>query len=174
MSDFYYKIKKSRRRTLAIHVLRDGSVEVRAPLNTSDMTIEKFVFKKSEWIKARIADAQKNHSEEPSVSELKALKIKAMNILPQRTEYYAKLMGVEYKGVKITEAKTRWGSCSGKNSICFSCRLMTKPEAAQDYVIVHELAHVSHKNHGKEFWAEVARVFPDYKERRELLIVKSE
>lgn len=72
-------------------------------------------------------------------------------------------------GLKITSARTRFGSCSGKNSICFSWRLMDYPELAIDYVVVHELAHIVHKNHGPQFWALVERYLPDYRARRAML-----
>lgn len=72
-------------------------------------------------------------------------------------------------GLKITSARTRFGSCSGQNSICFSWRLMDYPELAIDYVVVHELAHIVHKNHGSQFWALVERYLPDYRARRAML-----
>jgi len=72
-------------------------------------------------------------------------------------------------GLKITSARTRFGSCSSKNSICFSWRLMYYPEPAIDYVVVHELAHIAHKNHGPQFWALVERYLPDYRARRAML-----
>lgn len=72
-------------------------------------------------------------------------------------------------GLKITSARTRFGSCSGKNSICFSWRLMDYPEPAIDNVVVHELAHIAHKNHGPQFWALVERYLPDYRARRAML-----
>ena len=84
-------------------------------------------------------------------------------------EHYARLMGVQPAGVRITGARTRFGSCSGSNRICFSWRLMDYPEAAVDYVVVHELAHIVHKNHGPQFWALVARYLPDWRARRALL-----
>ena len=74
-------------------------------------------------------------------------------------------MGVEYSGVKITSAKTRYGSCSAENSICFSYLLMLKPLRAVDYVVVHELAHTVHHNHSRQFYALIEKYMPDYKER---------
>jgi predicted metal-dependent hydrolase len=71
--------------------------------------------------------------------------------------------------VKITSAKTRFGSCSGKNNICFSYILMQYPEQAIDYVVLHELAHTRHHNHGPKFWALVEKYMPDYKQRRQML-----
>ena len=84
-------------------------------------------------------------------------------------QHYAKLMTLYPTGLKITSARTRFGSCSGKNSICFSWRLMDYPESAIDYVVVHELAHIAHKNHGPQFWALVERYLPDYRARRAML-----
>ena len=76
-------------------------------------------------------------------------------------------MGVEPTGIKITAARTRYGSCSGKNSLCFSCFLMNCPEEAIDLVVVHELCHIRVKNHGPQFYALLAQVLPDYRQRRE-------
>ena len=78
-------------------------------------------------------------------------------------------MGVQPAGIAITGARKRFGSCSGKNRICFSWRLMAYPEAAIDYVVVHELAHIRHKNHGPDFYAFVQEILPDWRERRALL-----
>ncbi|MEG1614194.1 MAG: M48 family metallopeptidase, partial [Oscillospiraceae bacterium] len=71
--------------------------------------------------------------------------------------------------VKITSAEKRFGSCSGKNSLCFSYRLMQYPQDAIDYVIVHELAHIKHKNHSKNFYELIEQYMPDYKERNAIL-----
>ena len=78
-------------------------------------------------------------------------------------------MGVTPTGLKITTARKRWGSCSGKNSLCFSCFLMDRPEAAIDLVVVHELCHIRVKNHGPAFYALLERYLPDWRERKQLL-----
>ena len=98
-----------------------------------------------------------------------ALRQRAGEVLPGKVAHYAAIMGVVPASVKITAARTRFGSCSGKNSLCFSLYLMRYPEAAIDYVVVHELAHIRHHDHSPAFYAEVARVMPDYKERARLL-----
>ena len=72
-------------------------------------------------------------------------------------------------GIKITSARTRFGSCSGKNSICFSWRLMLYPPEAIDYVIVHELAHIRHHDHSPAFYALIEQYLPDWKARMKLL-----
>ena len=97
------------------------------------------------------------------------LRQRAARVLPERVAYFARLTGLRPTGLKITAAKTRFGSCSAKNSICLSFYLCGYPEAAIDYVVLHELAHICYKNHGKAFYAFIARYMPDYKERIRLL-----
>ena len=105
----------------------------------------------------------------PTEAEIAALKEKARAILPQKVAYYAAVMGVTPTGVRITSAKGRFGSCNAKNALCFSWRLMQYPEAAVDYVVVHELAHIKQHNHSAAFYREVQKVLPDYKAREQLL-----
>jgi len=96
-------------------------------------------------------------------------KLAAKNHLPQRTHYFANIMGIKPVRVGITSAKTRWGSCSTEKRINYSWRLMMASDDIIDYVIVHELAHILEFNHPGQFWATVASVLPDYKQRRERL-----
>ena len=90
-------------------------------------------------------------------------------MLPERVNYYSKIMGVEPTGIKITSAQKRFGSCSTKNSICFSYILMLYPQEAIDYVVVHELAHIRFHNHSKDFYGFIESVLPDYRNREKLL-----
>jgi hypothetical protein len=90
----------------------------------------------------------------------------AKNLLTNKVTRYAKLVGVTPIAVKINGAKTRWGSCSGKNSINFSWRLFMASDDSIDYVVVHELAHIKEHNHSDRFWAVVESVLPDYRERK--------
>ena len=78
-------------------------------------------------------------------------------------------MGVCPTGITVTGAQKRFGSCSAKDRLCFSYHLMRYPEPAIDYVVVHELAHIFHKNHSKSFYAYVEKYMPDYKECEKLL-----
>lgn len=89
--------------------------------------------------------------------------------LTGRVDHFAQIMGVAPTGLKISGARTRWGSCSSKNSLNFSWRLILCPPAEVDYVVVHELCHLRQKNHSPAFWAEVGRVLPDYALRRKRL-----
>ena len=105
----------------------------------------------------------------PTQAEIGALKEKARQVLPPKIAYYSEKMGLFPTGVRITSARTRYGSCSGKNSLCFSCFLMNCPDAAMDLVVVHELCHIQVKNHGPDFYALLEQVLPDWRERKKLL-----
>jgi len=89
----------------------------------------------------------------------------AKEYLTERALYYKAIMGTEPFTVKISGAKTRWGSCSVKHSVNFSWRLMMAGDNVIDYVVVHELAHLHEMNHSRRFWAIVSRIMPDYKKR---------
>lgn len=76
---------------------------------------------------------------------------------------YSKQMGVKPKRVTIKEQKKRWGSCSSLGHLHFNWRLSMAPQEVIAYLVVHELAHLVHMNHSKDFWTLVARHMPDYK-----------
>ena len=96
-------------------------------------------------------------------------KSQAEIILKKRVIEYASRMGVTPSAVRITNAKTRWGSCSGNNSINFSWRLIMAENDVIDYVVVHELAHIKEHSHSARFWAEVENILPYYKLRQKSL-----
>jgi predicted metal-dependent hydrolase len=76
---------------------------------------------------------------------------------------------VTYGRITVRNQRTRWGSCSSKGNLNFNCLLMLAPPDILDYVVVHELCHRKEMNHSPKFWAEVAKVIPDYKERQKWL-----
>ena len=166
-----YEIVRSRRRTVALEVTREGRVLVRAPLRMPQGEIERFVASHAAWLEKAQAKVAARQAAHPPLTEQEtaALRQRAREVLPGRVAHYAAIMGVTPTSVKITSARTRFGSCSGKNGICFSLYLMQYPEAAIDYVVVHELAHIRHHDHSPAFYAEVAKVLPDHKERMKLL-----
>lgn len=108
-------------------------------------------------------------SEEIKQAVIQIYRLTAKRLLTNKTVELAKQMNVTPSAVKINGAKTRWGSCSGKNSINYSWRLMMAEDEAIDYVVVHELAHLKELNHSSRFWAIVAGVLPDYKAREDKL-----
>lgn len=166
-----YTIIRSDRKTIGLEVRRDGSILVRAPMRLSRDRIDRFVQEHRQWI-LRAQNRQEIRSAahpEPDEQEINRLKAKAKELLPGKVAAFAKIMGLSPAGITITGAKTRFGSCSSANRLSFSWRLMQYPEAAIDYVVVHELAHIVHKNHSPEFYTLVAGYLPDHKQRRALL-----
>lgn len=166
-----YILRRSRRKTAVLEVTEAGEVLVRAPLQMPQSTIDALVARHESWIvKARARQAARRQRWETITPEMEAdLRRQAAEVLPQLAARYGEAMGLHPTAVKITGARTRFGSCSGKDSICFSWRLLCYPAAAVEYVVVHELAHIAHKNHGPQFWALVAQTLPDYRQRQALL-----
>lgn len=99
----------------------------------------------------------------------KLLMDRAKSVIPPRVHYYARTMGVTYGRISIRMQKTRWGSCSSDGNLNFNACLVNAPREIMDYVVVHELCHRKEMNHSPRFWAEVEKVLPDYKERRQWL-----
>ena len=166
-----YELIRSDRRTIGLEVKRDGRVIVRAPRHLPQREIDRFLADRAAWIqnaKARQHSRAETHPE-PTEAEKKAYIRAAKEILPGRVDYWSKRMNLYPTQIRITSARTRFGSCSSQGHICFSWRLMQYPEEAIDYVVVHELAHLRHMNHSPAFYALVARYLPDWKRRKALL-----
>jgi predicted metal-dependent hydrolase len=84
-------------------------------------------------------------------------------------EYNHLFFRKEIKGIRFKNNQSNWGSCSNKANLNFSTRLLFAPEAVQDYVIIHELAHLVELNHSDRFWALVEQAMPDYLEKEKWL-----
>lgn len=165
-----FEIIRSSRKTLCLEITREAKVLVRAPRRASKATIEEFVAKHTEWIEKHIAVRErKNEREYADEEREEELREIAKIIIPKKVEKFASIMNVSPASVKITGAKTRFGSCSGKNGLCFSWRVMCYPEKAVDYVVVHELAHILYHDHSKNFWKTVEKYMPDYREGEKML-----
>jgi len=205
-----YTLNRSNRKTVGIYI-RNGMVEVRAPLKYSQAEIDKFVTSKEKWIRDKLASSQEQtermnafaldygskiyyrgklypiearpgklagfdgtcfymplNLEPPHIKNLciQIYRNLAKKYLTAKVAEFAPQMGVMPVSVKINNAKTRWGSCSSKKSLNFSWRLIMGDDDVIDYVVVHELAHLSQMNHSAAFWAIVKNILPDYKQRR--------
>ncbi len=206
-----FTVIRSNRKTAAIYIRPDASVEVRAPLKMPLREIERFVAAKEAWIRAKLSLVEERQTEQAAFvltygdsvlyrgaaypiaarpgrrvgfdgacfymspglepEQIKAAcvqvyRLLAKQLLTEKTLQFAAQMGVSPAGVKITGAKTRWGSCSLHGSISFAWRLVMAEEDTIDYVVVHELAHLRQMNHSERFWRAVAEVLPDYQQRR--------
>jgi len=201
---------RSKRKTIAIIVQRDGKVLVRAPLKAPEALIRQFVESKSGWISEKKAQAAKHAplaarkfaagekfpylGQEYPLSVMagtgaalrfeqgflltktalpkaqllleKWYKTAARRVLTERVIHYAQKFGLKYEKIRLSSARTRWGSCSSRGTLSFTWRLVMAPLEVVDYVVIHELAHLRVKNHSPVFWAEVAKMLPDFKRPR--------
>ena len=207
------KLIRSKRRTIALIIERDGSFIVRAPMRASTAAIETFIQQKADWI---ISTRDRMKSIEPilgkqytdgekflflgSSFDLKLVgfqkhllhfdsgftlsraaqakgeqvftrwyKERALEIISERVRQYSQQYNFTPKQVKISSAKTRWGSCSPNGTLNFTWRLVMAPLEVIDYVVAHELAHLRVKNHSSKFWKMVESIYPEYKKQRKWL-----
>ena len=207
------RIIRSKRRTIALIVERDGSITVRAPRQMSVKAITGFVEKHARWAEKKQAELhsiapvqprryeageqflylghayplevvrgtngklvlngsfQLDESEQGNAELIfrNWYRAQAGKIIGQRATVFAAQFQIAVGKIRITSARTRWGSCSANGTLSFSWRLLMTPLEVIDYVVVHELAHTVHHNHSHRFWKLVEAWMPDYKERRNLL-----
>ncbi len=95
--------------------------------------------------------------------------VQAETILRQRILHYQDKIQAYPRGERITSARYQWGSCSSKDRLTFSWRLIMAPLRIIDYVVIHELVHLRERNHSSRFWKIVEEHLPDYRERRRWL-----
>ncbi len=96
-------------------------------------------------------------------------KERAREIFTERVNFYSRKLKLYPKEIRISSAKTRYGSCTADNKVFFSFRLVMAPYLKIDYVIVHELAHIKIKNHSQRFWKYMEEVMPEYRKYRKWL-----
>ncbi len=172
-----YTIIKSKRKTFSLAIDENADIIFRVPLRASNKQVRQLAEEKSHWIitnylKMREKIGSKPHSDLSEVQRtaLEArYKEAARSYIPKRVAYYHAMTGGTYKRISIRDQKTRWGSCSSKGTLSFNWRLMLAPPAVLDYVVVHELCHLTHMNHSKAFWQAVEAVCPDYRNLRKWL-----
>lgn len=90
----------------------------------------------------------------------------AQKVIPERLTYYSQRLHLFPKGVRITNARCRWGSCSYDNQLSFSWRIILAPLVIIDYILIHELIHIKEKNHSERFWKFLESALPDYRTHR--------
>lgn len=165
------RIRKSRTRQIRISVSAGGAI-LTLPYFVSYRRGFAFLKEKEDWVVEKFKEFTSGPTSflrQGSRNEFKMLRTEALRVVEECVRKYAAGYDVLPKKISIRNQKTRWGSCSQRETLCFSYRLILLPERLREYVIVHELSHLREFNHSPAFWALVARVFPDYRGLREEL-----
>jgi len=166
-----YQLTRKRVKNLNIRVREDGTVAVSIPLRMSAEAADRFVAANAAWVlqaqaRARrrsLRDAQPLPDKETALAYFTAMSDK---VYPA----FADVLGGQKPTIKVRSMTSRWGVCAmEKRQITFALQLYNQPAAAQIYVVVHEYCHFLQPNHSPAFWAEVAKLLPDWKARRNLL-----
>lgn len=170
------RLIRSGRKTMALEINKNLEILVRAPWLMPEYQVLSFLRDRSDWLEDKLLVQKKRRIEQERLrtvtpapltkADIQNLAEQARQVLPERTSFFARLLGVTYGRITIRNQKTRWGSCSAKGNLNYNCLLMLTPPEIQDYVVVHELCHRLEMNHSPRFWNHVANILPDYKERR--------
>ena len=168
-----YELIFADRRSVRLQLRDDGSLLVRAPRWMSRREVDAFVASKERWICEKRAILARGNRDwggaALSPEELAQLRKAAQADLGARLEKWAARLGVHPTKLTIRTQRARWGSCSSRGAISLNALLLLAPETVRDYVVVHELCHMKEMNHSRHFWAEVARILPNYAESRDWL-----
>lgn len=173
----YSLIRSNNRKSCSISIDPEGHITVRVPARITQKEISHLLIDKRIWIVTKYLEVLKQQQTRP-VSDLTDVQREALEqryiaaakeYFPKRTSYFQQLTGGSYNRISVRDQKTRWGSCSAKGTLSFNWRLMLAPPAIQDYVIIHELCHLTYMNHSNAFWEKVESVCPDYRTARKWL-----
>ena len=172
-----YTLIRSSRKSCSISIDQNGQITVRVPMRTSEKAISHLLIEKRLWIITKYLEIQEQQKNRP-VSDLTDIQraaleqryiVAAKDYFPKRITYFVQFTGGSYSRITIRDQKTRWGSCSAKGTLSFNWRLMLAPPTILDYVVVHELCHLTYMNHSAAFWKKVESVYPDYRTARKWL-----
>lgn len=155
-------------KSIKFSISTSGRLSMSVPKYTSNFLAKRFLESNRNIIREKlpVKDPREQRARD---YQKKVLMKKAKEYLPYRLEYFAKLYGYSYDKCRLSHANTRWGSCSSNRTISLNIGLMKVPEVLRDYVILHELAHLNHMDHSKEFWAEVGLHDKNYKSHEKKL-----
>ena len=172
-----YTLIRSSRKSCSISIAADGQITVRVPLRTGDREILHLLTDRQHWIITKYLQQREKQESKP-VSDLTELQraeltkryiAAAKDYFPKRAAYFRQFTGGIYHRITIRDQKTRWGSCSARGTLSFNWRLMLAPPSVLDYVVVHELCHLTHMDHSAAFWQAVEAAYPDYPIARQWL-----
>lgn len=160
-----YTLIRAHKRTLSLQVNAAGQLIARAPYLMPKFLIDRFVAEKQSWIDKRIKEMAKPLA--PKVEHFTEIELK--KYIASETKKYSDLMGLHPTSLRYTHVRTYWGTCSPTGVLSFNLALCFTPKECVSYVVVHELAHLRWKGHGKRFWDLVEKYYPRTKAARTLL-----
>lgn len=166
-----WSLKRSRRaKYMRLRVHPGGVVVLTVPFASPHSAIRAFLSNQTEWLKRAVARMMQ-YKALPVKGRRDYLKHKeeARAFLHERTLYWNSMYNFQFQRIAIKNTRRTWGSCSRKGNLNFSYSLLFLPRELADYVVVHELCHLTHPNHSRSFWAEVARTIPDFQACRQEL-----
>jgi len=160
-----YILTRSRRRTLALQVNREGELVVHAPLLYPKFLIDQFVSSKERWISKRRAEQKQPLATPKAILSSEELK----TFVDKQVSYYSDKMRLYPHSTRFAQVNSYWGTCNPKGVLSFNLSLRFTSLDAINYVVVHELAHLRYRGHGVRFWQLVNATFPQANEMRRLL-----
>ena len=155
------KSSRCRRMSIRIHPVRGVSVTM--PYMVPYAAAVLFLNAKRQWVTDTIARQKERVRSVPraSVNEIEAMRRQAKDLLPVRLSLLASRYGFEYNRVTIKHNSTNWGSCSARGNINLNLNIVRLPEVLQDYILLHELCHLRHQDHGHAFHLLLEHVLTD-------------
>ena len=166
-----------------LRVLKPNLIQIKTNIYYTIFDAKDLIQKKITWIENSILRLEEKNIDEYEFlylgerKKIEDYKIKnidnfykkeILKYLPTLVEIHSKKMNLIPSSIKYRKNKRTWGSCNYKNGLNFNILLMKFPIELMEYVIIHELAHIQHKNHSKKFWNLVEFYCPDYKKREKI------
>ena len=159
------KVLRARRITLRVSPRRGVSVTM-PYLVPYSAGLDLFISRKP-WVKEKLEILKRKMADQPQPGpeEIEAMRMAAKRTLPARLAELAEKYSFTYNRVRIKHNVSNWGSCSRKGNINLNLNLVRLPDDLKDYVLLHELCHLKHPNHGEAFHALLESVCPDHRKK---------
>jgi predicted metal-dependent hydrolase len=154
--------KSARARRISIRVHPARGIVVTVPYHAPYALGVTFLEARREWAREALERAGARNADLPEGEDIESLRAKAKAALPPRLAELAARYGFRYHRVTIKHNTSNWGSCSSKGNINLNLNLMRVPVPLQDYILLHELTHLHHADHGTRFHAELERLLSDH------------
>ena len=165
-------LRKNRRfRRITLRVSPRRGVTVTMPFLYPFRVGLEFFLSKKDWVLKMQEKQRERFKEEPQPGpdEIEAMRSEAKRILPPRLAELAERYSFKYNQVRIKHNVSNWGSCSRKGNINLNLNLVRLPEELRDYVLLHELCHLRHPDHGPDFHFLLESVCPDHRKKEKEL-----